>query len=100
MIRFQTQRTKLPTRSAAGRRGRVSTTAFVASAALIAQILSACSSLPQSFPATSAVAQYPDLNDPPPTVALRVDQAAQIKAELIQVRDDQERAATEQQALH
>jgi hypothetical protein len=40
------------------------------------------------------------LNDPPPTVALRVDQAAQIKAELIQVRDDQERAATEQQALH
>jgi hypothetical protein len=40
------------------------------------------------------------LNDPPPTVALRVDQVAQIKAELIQVRDDQERAAAAQQALH
>lgn len=101
MIRFQTQRAKLPTRSAAGRRGWTSTTAFVASVALIAQLLSACStSLPQSFPATSVVAQYPDLNDPPPAVALRVGQVAQIKAELIQVRDDQERAAAEQQALH
>jgi hypothetical protein len=40
------------------------------------------------------------LNDPPPAVALRVGQVAQIKAELIQVRDDQERAAAEQQALH
>ena len=93
MIRFQTQRTKLPTRSAAGRRGRTSTAAFVASIALIAQMLSACSSLP------SAVAQYPDLNDPPPRAEVRADQVAQIKAELIQVRDDQVRAAIQQQAL-
>jgi hypothetical protein len=92
MIRFQTQRIKLPTRSAAGRRGRINTAAFVASVTLIAQILSACSSLPQSFPATSAAAQYPDLNDPPPSPRVRADQVAQIKAELIQARDDQERA--------
>jgi hypothetical protein len=100
MIRFQTQRTKLPARSAAGRRGRIDTAAFVASIALIAQILSACSGLPESFPATSAVAQYPDLNDPPPSVRVRADRVAQIKAELIQARDDQERAAAQQQALH
>jgi hypothetical protein len=100
MIRFQTQRTKLPTGSAAGRRGWISTAAFAASISLIARILSACSSLPQSFPATSSVARYPDLNDPPPTVALRVDRVAQMKAELIQVRDNQERAAAQQQALH
>ena len=100
MIRFQHQRTK-PTRSAAGRRGRINTAALVASVTLIAQILSACSNLPQSVRATGAAAQYPDLNDPPPGVApLRAEQVAQIKAELIQVRDDQERAATKQLALH
>jgi hypothetical protein len=96
MIRFQTQRTKLPTRSAVGRRGRINTAAFGASVVLIAQVLSACSGLP----ATSAVAEYPDLNDTPPRAEVRTDQVAQIKAELIQVRDDQERAATQQQALH
>jgi hypothetical protein len=100
MIRFQTQRTKLPTRSAVGRRGRINTAALVASAALIAQISSACSILPQSVSATGAVAQYPDLNDTPPRAEVRADQVAQIKAELIQVRDDQERAAAQQQALH
>ena len=98
MIQFQTQRTKLPIGSAAGRRGRINTAALVASVALIAQILSACSS--QSVPATGAAAQYPDLNDTPPRAEVRADQVAQIKAELIQVRDDQERAATQQQALH
>lgn len=93
IIQFETQRTKLPTGSAAGRRGRINTAAFVASVALIAPILTACSS--QSVPATSAAAQYPDLNDPPPHVALHEDQVAQIKAGLIQVRDRQERAAAE-----
>ena len=97
MIRFQIKRTK-PTRSAAGRRGLINTVAFVASATLIAQLLSACSN--QSVPATSAVARYPDLTDPPPSVPLRTDQVAQIKAELIQVRDNQERAAGQQLALH
>ena len=100
MIRFQTQRTK-PTRSAAGRRGRINTAALVASVTLSAQMLSACSNLPQSAPATGAAAQYPDLNDTPPRVALlRADQVAQIKAELIQVRDEQQRAAAQQLALH
>jgi hypothetical protein len=100
MIRFQTQRTK-PTRSAAGRRGRINTAALVAAVTLIAQILSACSSLPPSVPPTSAAAQYPDLNDPPPRVALlRADQVAQIKADLIQARDDQERTTSQQLALH
>jgi hypothetical protein len=97
MIRFQTQRTTLPTGSAAGRRGRINTAAFVGSVALIAQILSACSS--QSAPATSAAAPYPDLTDPPPsTPRVRADQVAEIKAELIQLRDDQLRAAAQQQA--
>jgi hypothetical protein len=99
MIQVESQSTKLPTR-AAGRRGRINTPALVASVALIAQILSGCSRLPEFPSATSVAAQYPDLNDPPPAVALRVGQVAQIKAELIQVRDDQERAAAEQQALH
>jgi hypothetical protein len=99
MIRFQTQSTKLPTRSAAGRRGRINTAAFVASVALVAQILSACSS-PQSLPAASVAAQYPDLNDPPPMAEVTSDQVAQIKAELIQARDDQERVGAQQQALH
>jgi hypothetical protein len=90
MIRFQKQNTKLPTRSAVGRRGRINAAAFAAS--VIGLILSACSG--QSVPATSAAAQYPDLNDAPPRVSWRADQAAQIKAELIQVRDEtQEHAA-------
>ena len=92
MIQFEIQRTKLPLGSAAGRRGRINTAAFVGSVTLIAQILSACSSLPQSFPATNAAAQYPDLSDPPPSPRVRADQVAQIKAELMQARDDQERA--------
>jgi hypothetical protein len=97
MIRFQTQSTTLPTGSAAGRRGRINPAVFVGFVALIAQILSACSS--QSAPATSAVAQYPDLTDPPPsTPRVRADQVAQMKAELIQLRDDQLRAAAQQQA--
>jgi hypothetical protein len=100
MILLQTQSTKLPTRSAAGRRTRINTATSVASVALIAQTLSACSIRPQSVSATSAIAQYPDLNAPPPRAEVRADQVAQIKAELIQVRDDQERAATQQQALH
>jgi hypothetical protein len=95
MIQFQTQRAKLPTR-AAGRRGWINTPALVATVALIAQIVSACSSLPQSFPATSVAAQYPDLNDPPPMAEVCADQVAQIKAELIQARDDQERVAAQQ----
>jgi hypothetical protein len=99
MIRFPIQKTK-PIRSAVGRRGRINTAAFVASVTLIAQMLSACSGLPQFVPATGAAAQYPDLNDPPPGVALRTDQVAQIKAQLIQARDDQERAAARQLALH
>jgi hypothetical protein len=92
MIHFQNQSNKLPTRSAAGRRRRTNAAAFVASVALIAQILSACSG--QSVPAASAAAQYPDLNDTLPRVSLRADQVAQIKSELLQVRDEtQERAA-------
>ena len=94
MIQLQTQRTTLPTRSAAGRRGPVTTAAFAASAALIAQILSACSDL-----RTSVAGQYPDLNDPPPMAGVRADQAAQIKAELLQVRDNQVRAAVQHQAF-
>ena len=98
MIRFQIQRTKLPTRSAAARRGRINTAAFVVAVATIAQILSACSS--QSFPTAGVAAQYPDLNDPTPRAGVRADQVAQIKAEMIQVRDDQEHAAARQQTLH
>jgi hypothetical protein len=95
MIRFQTEMTNLPIRSAVERRGRINTAAFVTSVALIAPILSACST--QSFPAASIAAQYPDLNDPSPTTGVRADQVAQIKADLIQARDDQERAAARQQ---
>ena len=98
MILHQT-RGKLPTRSAAGRRARIKTAAFVAVVALTAQILSACSNVPETASAISAIARYPDLNVPPPRSEVRADQVAQIQAELIQVRDDQERAATQQQAL-
>ena len=90
---FQTQRTKLPTRSAVERRGRINTAAFVAFVTLIAQVLSACAVPLRPFSA----AQYPDLNDPPPMTEVRADQVARIKADLIQVRDDQERAAVRQQ---
>ena len=94
MIRFQIQKTRLPTRSAVGRRVRIDTAAFAASVALIAQILSACSNLPT----TSAAAQYPDLNDPTPTAAaVGADELAQLKAELVRIRDDHERAAARQQ---
>jgi len=99
MIRFQTQRTKVPTRAAAGRPGRMHMAAFAAAIALIAQILSACSSPPQSVSATSVAAQYPDLNDPPPMAEVTAGQVAQIKAELLQVRDNQVRAAIQQQAF-
>src|SRR6266545_5883678 len=75
MIRFQIQKTKLPTRSAAARRGRINRAAFVASLALIAQMLSACSNLPT----TSVAAQYPDLNDPTPAAAVHADELAQLK---------------------
>jgi len=95
MIQLQSQRTKLPIRAAAGRRYRISTAASVA---LIAQILSACSSPPQSFSASSVTAQYQDLDDlPPPAAEMRADQIAQLKAELIQVRDEQGRVAVRQQ---
>jgi hypothetical protein len=99
MIQLQTQKTKLPTCSAAGRRGPINTIAFLASVALIAQILSACSDLHQSFPATGVAGQYPDLNDPQPMAGVRADEVAQIRAELIQARDKQERAAVQQQAF-
>jgi hypothetical protein len=97
IVQFETERTMLPTGSAAGWRGPIITAALVASVALI---LSACSS--QSVPAASATARYPDLNDPPPSARqVRADQVAQIKAELIQLRVDQLRASAQQQAaLH
>ena len=97
MIQFQTRRTKLPTRAAVGRRGRTSTAAFVTSVVVIAQIPSACSN--QTSPAASVAAQYPDLNDPTPTAGVRADQVAQIKAELLRVRDNQVRAAIQQQVF-
>ena len=100
MILHQTQ-SKVPTRSAAGRRARIKPAAFVAVVALTAQLLSACSNVPETASAISAIARYPDLNvPPPPRSEVRADQVAQIKAELIQVRDDQERAVAEQQMLH
>jgi hypothetical protein len=100
MILLQTRRTKWPTRSAAGRQGPINTVALVASVALVAHMLSACSSPSQSVPVTRAAALYPDLNDMPPSVAQHEDDAAQLKARLILLREDQERAAAEQQALH
>src|SRR5215472_13867387 len=96
MIQLQFQ-SKLPIRSAVGRRGRINAAIFVASVALAAQILSACSSS-RSFPA-DGFAAYPDLNDPTPTAGVPADQVAQIKADLIQLRDNQERVAARQQAL-
>jgi hypothetical protein len=100
MIHFQTRCIRLPTRSAAGRQSRMSTAALVAAVALVAHMLSACSSSSQSVPVTRAAALYPDLNDPPGSIGGHPDDAAQIKAKLIALRDDQERAAAEQQALH
>ena len=98
MILFQTQRTKLPTRSAAGRQGWINAAALVASVVLVACMLSACASRLQSGPVASAAALYPDLNDPPSNIAVHADDSAQIKAGLIQLRDDQERAAAVQQS--
>ena len=100
MIRPQIHSTRLPTRSAAGWRCGSHTAAFMASVALIAHMLSACSSPSQSVPVASTAAFYPDLNDPPPSVAEPADDAAQLKARLIQLRDRQERAAAEQHTLH
>jgi hypothetical protein len=97
MIQLQSQ-TRWQARSAVGRRGRIKTAAFVTSVALTAQILSACSSS-RSFPEDSFAA-YPNLNDPTPKAGVSADQVAQIKAELIQARDDQERIATQQQTPH
>jgi hypothetical protein len=39
------------------------------------------------------------LNDPTPAAEVGEDQVAQVKAELIQVRDNQERAAAQQRAF-
>jgi hypothetical protein len=98
MIRFQIRKTKLPTRAAPGRRGRINTAALVASVTLIAQILSACAVPLQSFSATGGAAPYPDLNDPTPrAAAVRADELTQLKAELIRIPDDHERAAARQQ---
>jgi HAMP domain-containing protein len=96
MIRFQIQKTGLPTHTAVERQRRSKTVAFVASVALMAQLLSACSNLPT----TSAATQYPDLTDPTPAAAaVRADELTQLKAELTRIRDDHERAAAYQQAL-
>jgi hypothetical protein len=97
MIRLQTRTTNPSTRSAAGR--QIRTAALFASASLIVQILSACSDLHQISPETSGAAEYPNMNDPTPTAEVREDQVARIKAELIQVRDNQVRAAIQQQAF-
>jgi hypothetical protein len=99
MIRFQSQKIKLPSRSTAGKRVGITKPAFLAAVALVAQTLAGCS-FPQSLPETGVAAQYPDLNDRPPMADARVDQVAQIKAELMQVRDDQERVAAQQRASH
>jgi len=99
MNQLQTHRTTLPTRSAVGRRGPFVMGAFVACAALVAQLLSACSDLHQSSPETSVARPYPDLSDPLPPAAVRADEVAQIKSDLIQVRDSQERVAAQQQAF-
>jgi hypothetical protein len=96
MIQRQFQ-SKLPTRSAVGRPGRVNAAAFVTFVALTAQTLSACSSS-RSFPADGFSA-YPDLNDPTPTAGVPADQVAQMKADLVQLRDNQERVAIRQQSL-
>ena len=93
MIRFQIQKTKLPTRSAVGKRGPITMAALMASVALIAQMLSGCSNLQT----TRTAAQYPDLNDPTPAAAMHAEELEQLKAELIRIRDDHERAAARQQ---
>jgi hypothetical protein len=64
---------------------------------LMAQTLGACSGLPLP---TSSTAQYPNLNEPSPSRKPLADQeAAQAKAELTEMRDNQERAAASQQAF-
>jgi len=100
MIQLQTQKTKLPTRSAVGRRGLINTAALAACTVLVAQILSACAVPLQSSSTTGGPASYPDLNDPTPTAtAARPDELAQLKAELIRIRDDHQRIAVRQQAF-
>jgi hypothetical protein len=100
MIRFQILKTRLPNRAAVGRPGRINTAAFVASVTLIAQILSACAIPLRPFSATGEAA-YPDLNDPTPkAAAVRADELTQLKAELIRIRDDHERARAQQEVLH
>jgi hypothetical protein len=72
-----------------GKRGRITPAAFVASMALIAQTLCACSGL-------SSSSRYLDLNEPPPRRDPGADQeAARAKADLNATRD-----AAQQQAFH
>jgi hypothetical protein len=77
----------------------MNTAALAVFVALVAQMLSACSSSSRSVPGPSAAVLYPDLNDPTPGVAEHADDAAQLKAKLIALRERQERAAAEQQTL-
>lgn len=92
MIQLHAQ--SFPTR--AGWRCRIKAAAIMASVTLIAPILSSCAVPLRSFSAT----EYPDLNDPPPTSAtVRADELAQLKAELIRIRDDRQRAAVRQRAF-
>jgi hypothetical protein len=80
------------------KRSRVNPAAFVASMALIAQTLCACSGLPST---TSSAAPYANLNEPPPRRDPMADQeAARTIAELIATRDNAERSASQQQAFH
>ena len=97
MIQLQTQKTRLPT--AAGRRDYINLAALAASAVLVAQILSACAVPLQSFSTTGGPASYPYFNDPQPAADVRAAELAQLKAELIRIRDDHQRVAVQQQAF-
>jgi hypothetical protein len=78
------------------KRSRVNPAAFVASMALIAQTLCACSGLPST---TSSAAPYANLNEPPPRRDPLADQeVARTKTELIATRDNLENAAARLQA--
>jgi len=83
-----------------GKPSRIGAAALVASMALIAQTLCACSELPQSASAASTSSRYLDLNQPPPNGGLSADQAAQAKAGLTTARDNSQRAAVQGQMLH
>jgi hypothetical protein len=77
-------------------RCRINAAALMASVTLAALILSSCAVPIRSFSAT----EYPDLNDPPPTsAAMHADELAQLKADLIRIRDDHQRVAARQQAF-